>query len=89
MADQGLGMERLSRIQENEALAVERQAAAKKDEDIGFLNLVKALKEIDNVDIDQIHKLVALSQMINQGTQGQSEVASPAGSSGPAALKKL
>ena len=63
-ADTGLGMERLSRIQENQALAIERQAAAKKDEEIGLLNLVKALKEIDTIDIDQVHKLVALANMV-------------------------
>lgn len=68
VADQGLGLERLSRIQENKALATERKAQAHKDEEIGFLNLVKALKEIDNMDIDQINKLVALSKVVTQPT---------------------
>jgi hypothetical protein len=63
-ADTGLGMERISRIQENQALAVERQAAAKKDEEIGLLNLVKALKEIDTIDIDQVQKLLALANIV-------------------------
>ena len=58
-ADQGLGIERLSRVQENQALAEERKAAAIKDEEIGLLNLVKALKEIDSVDIAQIEKLLS------------------------------
>ena len=64
VADQGLGMERISRIEENKALAQERRAEAVKDEEIGFLNLVKALKEIDDIDINQIQKLMALSQMV-------------------------
>lgn len=68
VADQGLGLERLSRIQENKALAEERKAAAVKDEEIGFLNLVKALKEIDQVDIDQIHKLIEVSRLVKEGT---------------------
>lgn len=75
MADEGLGMERVSRIQENQALAVERRAAAQKDQDIGLLNLIKALKEIDTVDIDQLQKLLSLSAVIearNQAAQ-QSE----------------
>lgn len=63
-ADQGLGVERLSRVQENQALAEERKAAAIKDEEIGLLNLVKALKEIDTVDLDHINKLITLSNMI-------------------------
>ena len=72
-ADQGLGMERLSRIQENQALAVERQAQAQKDADIGLLNIVKALKEIDTVDLAQLEKLLALSKMVN-ATQTENQV---------------
>lgn len=60
IADQGLGMERVSRIEENQALASERRAEARKDDDIALLNMVKALKELDSIDIDHIHKLFAL-----------------------------
>lgn len=63
-ADQGLGIERLSRVQENQALAEERKAQARKDDDIGLLNIVKALKEIDTIDLSQLEKLIALSHMI-------------------------
>jgi len=70
VADQGLGMERVSRIEENHALAEERRAEAKKDEEIGLLNLVRALKEIDGIDIEHIEKLMTLSQMV----KSQSEV---------------
>lgn len=66
VADQGLGLERLSRIQENHALAQERVAQAHKDEQSGFLDMVRALKEIDGMDIDHIHRLVALSKMIKE-----------------------
>ena len=71
-ADEGLGIERLSRVQENNALAIERKAAAKKDEDIGLLNLVKALKEIDTVDLSHLEKLLSLSNNIK--SQNQPEV---------------
>ena len=57
-ADRGLGIERISRVQENQALAEERKAAAVKDEDQALLNLVKTLKEIDSVDIQSIEKLI-------------------------------
>jgi hypothetical protein len=63
-ADEGLGYERLSRVEENRALARERDAAAEKDKDIALLNLVKALKEIDGMDIEHIERLVTLSNVI-------------------------
>ncbi len=64
VADQGLGMERVSRIEENRALAQERKAQAHKDEEIGMLNLVKALKEIDGIDLEHVEKLIALSRLV-------------------------
>lgn len=63
-ADQGLGVERMSRVQENQALAVERKAQAEKDLDLGMLSVVKALKEIESVDLDQLQKLITLSQVL-------------------------
>lgn len=66
MADQGLGMERVSRIQENQALAQERKANAVKDEEIALVNLIKALKEIDTVDLKHISDIIALSNIIKQ-----------------------
>jgi hypothetical protein len=65
-ADQGLGLERVSRVEENRALAIERIAEAKKDQEIGLLNLVKALKEIDTVDIEHVEKLIALSRLVKE-----------------------
>ncbi len=72
IADQGLGMERVSRIQENKALAQERKAAAVKDEQIALLNLVKALKEIDTIDISQLEKLIVLSHSMKEREAQQS-----------------
>ena len=76
VSEQGLGLERLSRIQENKALAVERMHEANKDDNIALLNLVKALKEIDSMDIDHIEKLLAISASLktsedNVSTQEQ------------------
>ena len=65
-ADQGLGMERMSRIAENQALAEERKHEAHKDDEVALLNLVKALKEIDTMDLAHIEKLIMLSQSIEQ-----------------------
>lgn len=63
-ADQGLGLERISRVEENEALAVERRAQAVRDEDAGLLDKVRALKELEELDITHLEKLIALSQML-------------------------
>jgi hypothetical protein len=68
-ADRGLGVERTSRVQENQALAVERRAAAVKDQEIGLLNLVKALKEIDSVDLEHVEKLMALARGLKEEVQ--------------------
>lgn len=65
-ADRGLGIERASRVEENHALAVERRAAAIKDQDMGMLNLVRALKELETVDISHIKEYIAISEMLKQ-----------------------
>ena len=61
-ADRGLGMERISRIQENQALAYERQAQAAKDDEIGLLNLIKAAKELEGIDIEHMERIMGILQ---------------------------
>ena len=68
-ADEGLGSERISRIQENEALAVERYAEAAKDRALGELNIAKTLKELDDVDISQMEKLLNIAIMMKTSEQ--------------------
>jgi len=74
-ADQGLGVERLSRVKENQALAEERRAEAQKDRELGLLHFAKALKEIEEVDLRQLEKLLSLSKMVkeNERTPGLDE----------------
>jgi len=69
VADEGLGIERLSRVDENEALAVERRAEAQKDRAVGMLNIVKAMKEIEDIDISQLEKLISLSKLLAKKTE--------------------
>lgn len=69
-AAEGMGLERVSRIQENQALAVERRAEAVKDQEAGLLNLVKALKEIDTIDLEHVEKLLSLSNIMKQQVEG-------------------
>jgi hypothetical protein len=69
-ADQGLGIERVSRVQENEALAVERKAEAEKDHYLGLLDAVKALKEIEHLDLAHVEKLITLSNLLKSREAG-------------------
>lgn len=67
-ANEGLGVERLSRVQENQALAEERRAKAHHDEDTALLDKVKALKELQSLDIGHIKELIAMAKLVeNQG----------------------
>lgn len=64
VADEGLGIERLSRISENEAMVEERRARALKERESAVLDHVKALKELESIDIAQIEKLLLLAKMV-------------------------
>ena len=83
VADEGLGIERASRVQENQALAVERRAQAHRDEESGFLDLVKAFKELEGLDIDQIQKLIQISRLLKDES-GETQGESPNASTNPA-----
>lgn len=63
-ADEGLGLERVSRVEENKALAIERKAAAERDKDSAFLDLVKAIKELDGMDLNHIQQLITLANVV-------------------------
>lgn len=69
MANEGLGVERASRVQENRALAVERLAAADKDHDQAILDQARAIKELSSIDLDQLEKAVNILKMM----QGEPE----------------
>jgi hypothetical protein len=69
-ADTGLGYERMSRIDENKALAEERRAKAVSDENLAMLNMVKALKEIDSADLEHVEKAITLMHVIKAQEQG-------------------
>lgn len=68
---EALANERNARSYSNLGLAEERKAEAKKDRDIGLLNLVKALKEIEEVDLRQLEKLITLNQLVKKQTQSE------------------
>lgn len=69
IADEGLGLERVSRVEENKALAVERRAQADKDEEAAELDFVRVIKELQGMDISHIHQFVQIAQAIKQHQQ--------------------
>lgn len=66
LADQGLGVERLSRVQENRALAVERLAESRKDQQLGALHMAKAMKELEDLDTTELERLVNLVLIVKE-----------------------
>lgn len=78
-ADKGLGLERVSRVEENKALAVEREAQAVRDRDEAALSVVKAIKELEGIDLVNVEKALMLVSMIKQQQQQQIDQNSPDG----------
>jgi hypothetical protein len=72
VANQGLGHERASRIQENQALAVERRAAAHKDLDQGTLDRARAVKELTSIDLDQFYRAIEILKLIQEKPEEES-----------------
>lgn len=72
MANQGLGVERISRIEENRALAIERVAEAQKDRDLGTLDRIKAVKELTDIDLNQIEKAIQIIRSIQESQMRES-----------------
>lgn len=73
-ADYGQAVERTSRVAENEALAVERRAQAVHDQNAALLNLVKAIKEVDGMDLQHLQTVLQMQGIIKaQEAEVQSE----------------
>lgn len=68
-ANRGVAVERASKVAENQEMAEERKASAMKDRELGLLHLVKALKEIETVDLQQLEKIVSLAQLVKKEEQ--------------------
>jgi len=71
IADQGLGLERLSRVKENQALAEERSAAAEKDHYMAILDLIRGAKELEGIDIGHIETLIRVADMMKIKEEGK------------------
>jgi hypothetical protein len=68
-ADRGLGVERISRVNENEQLAEERKAQAHKEDTEALLIFAKAMKEIEGLDLAHIEKIISMKKMLKEVDQ--------------------
>lgn len=73
MADMGLFNERTSRVAENRALAIQKIHEANSDDEKAFLDKVKAIKDLQSIDLDHLERLIALSNSIKNQETIQSE----------------
>ena len=60
----GLAQERVAKIQTDKAVAVEKLRRSKEEETASMLNIVKAIKEIQSIDLDQVTKAVQIMQSL-------------------------
>lgn len=82
MADMGLYNERTSRVAENRAMAIQKLHEANSEDEKALLDKVKALKELESMDLLHLEKLIGMatalkqqeSQVSEQGVQRLAEV---------------
>lgn len=76
-ADRGLAYERISRVEENHALAKERLATANKEDELALLNKVKIIKELETMDLNHLQQLIGLSNVLKMSEQESVEGEEP------------
>lgn len=67
----GLGIERISRVSENEALSVERRAEAIKDLNLATLHEVQAAKELTEMDLTNLEKAIGIVKALKGEKEGE------------------
>jgi hypothetical protein len=70
-ADEGLGAERVARIEENRALAVERLAEAQNQRSLSVYHELKAAQELEALDIGQLEKLFNIIRTMQESHREQ------------------
>lgn len=70
-ADRGLAYERISRVEENHALAEKQLAEANKEDELALLNKVKILKELETIDLGHLEKLIQLSTTLKANERSE------------------
>lgn len=71
-SDRALAAERIEKIQLDQALNAERISRAEEEKNAALLNLVKTLKELQDMDLDQLMKSVQILKAISPEKMGTS-----------------
>lgn len=71
MSDRSLAHEREAKIQLDKALNAERIARSEEDRTAGVLNLVKAVKELQGMDLDSLMKKLEILKSIEMGQESK------------------
>lgn len=71
MADQGLGMERASRVEENRALAIERVAESQNQRSLAVYHEIKAAQELEDMDLTGLQKLFTLIHSLQEAKRAR------------------
>lgn len=75
-SQEGLAQERIAKIQLDKALNAERIQRAEEDKTAGVLNLIKALKEIQGMDLEHLERGLALVKSIEEGQDTTAKIES-------------
>lgn len=81
-SDRSLAAERLNKVGLDAALSMERISRAEEDRTAGALNLIKALKELDGMDLDNLQKKINLLRDI-EGKEKEEKPTSAASETKP------
>lgn len=81
-SNEALAVERLNKVQLDAALSAERISRAEEDRTGGILNLIKAVKELEQIDIATLQNKINLLKSIESG-QRQEESVNSASQSAP------
>ena len=72
-SDQALAAERMAKIQLDQALNAERIARAEEDKTAGVLNLLKAVKELEGIDLNNLRAKLVLLRELEGGQEQHAE----------------
>jgi hypothetical protein len=68
-ADHALAAERINKVQLDAALSAERMNRAEEDKSAAMLNLIKAVKELEGMDIEHLMRKVEILKAIEEPTE--------------------
>lgn len=77
LSDRALADERENKIKLDAALSAERIARSEEDRTAGVLNLIKAIKELEGMDVDSMLKKVQMLTALEQGQLNKEQATAP------------